>query len=80
MRSVTLRGDANQADDPAPYTVSHVRIVLFSLPGLAYAVVAVSHPAVLGGVTLGSAALVTWAFWPRKWEPRSQKLRPATRP
>ena len=33
--------------------------------GLAYAVVAVSHPLVMGGVTLAAAVLVTWAFWPR---------------
>ena len=64
-RSITMRGDANGADDPAPYTVSQVRIVLFSFPGLAYAVVAVSHPLVMGGVTLAAAVLVTWAFWPR---------------
>jgi signal peptidase len=80
MRSVTLRGDANRADDPGPYTVSHVRIVLFSIPGLAYAVVALSHPVVLGGITLGVAALVMWAFWPRRWEPTSKRLRPAARP
>jgi signal peptidase len=64
VRVVTLRGDANPSDDPQPYTVSHVRRVLWSVPGLAYAVAAVSRPSVLGGVTLAAAALVTWAFWP----------------
>jgi signal peptidase len=69
-RSITMRGDANAADDPAPYIVSQVRIVLFSFPGLAYAVVAVSQPLVMGGVTLAAAVLVTWAFWPRNMKRR----------
>jgi signal peptidase len=46
--------------------VSQVRVVLFSVPRLAYAVVTLSHPLVLGGITVGTAALVTWAFWPRE--------------
>ena len=64
-RRITMRGDANGADDPAPYIVSDVRIVLVSFPGLAYAVVAASHPMVMGGITIAAAVLVTWAFWPR---------------
>lgn len=63
--SITMRGDANPSDDPAPYLVSSVRIVLFSVPQLAYAVVAVSNPIVLGAITVGAAGVVTWAFWPR---------------
>ena len=64
--TITTCGDANMTDDLQPYTVSHVRIVLLSVPGLAYAVVTLSHPLVLGGITLGAAALVFWAFWPRE--------------
>lgn len=64
-RSITLRGDANPANDPAPYVVTTVRIVLFSVPQLAYAVNAVSNPLALAGITIGAAGLVTWAFWPR---------------
>jgi len=63
--ALTLRGDANQADDPAPYVVTTVRTVLFSVPHLAQLVIALSHPVVLGSITLGAAGLVTWAFWPR---------------
>ncbi|WP_427136782.1 signal peptidase I [Pseudarthrobacter sp. S9] len=63
-RTITLRGDANPAEDPAPYVVSNVRIVLFSIPQLAYAVNAVSNPLALGAITIGAAGLVTWAFWP----------------
>ncbi|ODU64144.1 MAG: signal peptidase I [Micrococcales bacterium 70-64] len=64
--SITMRGDANAVEDPAPYVVSTARRVLFSVPGLAYAVSAVSNPLALGGITIGAAAIVTWAFWPRE--------------
>src|SRR5690606_12300222 len=65
-RTITMRGDANSVDDPAPYTVTTVRSVLWAAPGLARLVVAFSNPMVLGGVTLSASALVTWAFWPRQ--------------
>jgi signal peptidase len=64
-RSITMRGDANASDDASPYVVSHVRIVLVSAPGLAYAIVALGNPFVLGSITIAAGALVTWAFWPR---------------
>ncbi|PRB08947.1 signal peptidase I [Microbacterium sp. MYb64] len=65
QRLITLRGDANAQDDPAPYPVSTVRIVRFAIPGLAPVIVAFGNPFVLGGLTLGATALVIWAFWPR---------------
>ena len=64
-RTITLRGDANPSDDIAPYVVQSVRIVWWSIPGWARIVVWFSNPFVLGGLTLGATALVTWAFWPR---------------
>ena len=64
-RELTLRGDANPVDDPMPYRVSTVRIVLFAVPGIATAIAALGNPLVLGGLTLGATALVVWAFWPR---------------
>lgn len=64
-RVITMRGDANAAEDPHPYTVTSVRIVRMSLPALAPVVVASGDPFVLGGVTVGAALLVGWAFWPR---------------
>ncbi|WP_241156129.1 signal peptidase I [Leucobacter chromiireducens] len=70
-RTITMRGDANDVDDPAPYVVSEVRQVLAAVPGLAHVVMWFSHPAVLGALTIASAALVTWAFWPR--EPRGPR-------
>ena len=63
--TITMKGDANDTEDPEPYLVDTVRIVLFSVPGLANLVISLSHPVVLGGITLGAAALVSWAFWPR---------------
>lgn len=64
-RVITMRGDANDADDPEPYTVTSVKLVLESVPGLARVIVWMSHPAVLGSITVAVSALVTWAFWPR---------------
>ena len=63
--TITMKGDANDIEDPEPYVVDSVRVVLLSVPGLASAVLAVSNPFVLGGITLGAALLVSWAFWPR---------------
>lgn len=64
-RVITMRGDANATDDAFPYTVSSVRIVLFSIPGIATLVAGMGNPLVLGGLTLAATALVIWAFWPR---------------
>ncbi|MFK4730924.1 hypothetical protein ROT00_14660 [Agromyces mediolanus] len=64
-RALTLRGDANPVDDPAPYDVTTVRLVLWSVPGVAGVISALQHPVVLGILTLGLTALVLWAFWPR---------------
>lgn len=61
----TMQGDANDAPDPAPYTATTVRTVLWSVPGLAHVIVWLQQPLVLGAITIGTAALVTWAFWPR---------------
>ncbi|MGO1411413.1 MAG: signal peptidase I [Microbacterium sp.] len=65
-RVITMRGDANDVEDPAPYDVKTVRTVLFSVPGLAQVIVAMSNPLVLGGITIAATVLVVWAFWPRE--------------
>lgn len=65
QRVITMRGDANDADDPDPYTVSTVRIVMFSVPGIAHMIAGLSNPYVLGTITVAASLLVTWAFWPR---------------
>ncbi|WP_167132167.1 signal peptidase I [Paramicrobacterium chengjingii] len=65
-RSITMQGDANDYPDPAPYEVTHVRTVLWSVPAIANVIVWMSNPFVLGGLTIGASILVTWAFWPRR--------------
>jgi len=65
-RTITMKGDANDVEDPAPYTVADVRIVRGSVPGLASVIVWFGSPWVLGGVTIGASLLVVWAFWPRR--------------
>lgn len=77
-RVLTLRGDANAADDPFPYTVSTVRVVLFSVPGIASGIAALGHPLVLGGLTAGATLLVVWAFWPHA--PRRDRSRAPAAP
>ncbi|MBO9627058.1 MAG: signal peptidase I [Microbacterium sp.] len=66
QRVITMKGDANEAEDPAPYTVTDVRIVRGSVPNLAYVIVWFGNPWVLGGITLAASTLVVWAFWPRR--------------
>jgi signal peptidase len=73
---IEMQGDANSNPDPQPYEVTTVRKVLWSAPGLAIWIVRASNPWVLGSITLAAAALVLWAFWPRKQE--YQKLVPAS--
>lgn len=62
---LVLRGDANAENDPAPYDVSHVRLVIASVPGGAQVISFFSNPLFLGSATLAATALVAWAFWPR---------------
>jgi signal peptidase len=84
-RIITLKGDANLAPDPLPYTVTTVRLVIWSVPQLAYFIVWLSNPLVLGAIAVGAAALVTWAFWPtgtraspgRRRKPRGRSTRAA---
>ncbi len=73
VRLLTLRGDANLANDAAPYAVRHVRLVEWSVPKLGYAVRAVSNVYAMSAITIGTAAIVTWAFWPRANEPQTRR-------
>lgn len=65
-RIITMRGDANDADDPFPYPVEHVRRVVIAVPGAASVIAAMGNPWVLGGVTVAATALVVAVFWPRR--------------
>lgn len=68
-----MRGDANDVDDPKPYTTDTVRRAFFSIPGLAPVIQWFQNPYVLGGLTLGATVLVIWAFWPRNDEEEPTK-------
>ncbi|WFR67532.1 signal peptidase I [Curtobacterium flaccumfaciens] len=76
--TLQLRGDANDAADPNPYRVSHVRLVIWSAPRLAYVVVWLSQPAVIGGLAVGVAALVMWSLWPDRGTPDTGDTAPDT--
>jgi signal peptidase len=67
--TLVLKGDANPVNDPAPYTVPTVRLVVWLAPGLARVIVWLSDPFVLGGLTVAVAGLITWALWPGKARP-----------
>lgn len=60
-----MRGDANEQNDPLPYEVVEVRQTLGHVPGLAGFIVTLGSPWMMGSLTVGASALVTWAFWPR---------------
>lgn len=73
LRVLTLRGDANDADDLETYRVASVRLVMFSVPGTATVVASLGRPAVLGGITAAATLLVLWAFWPRSGRARVER-------
>ena len=62
---LVLKGDANREPDAEPYVVRTVKLVLWSVPGLAYAVVWLGNPFVLAGITIAVAGLIVWVLWPR---------------
>ncbi|MCI2266835.1 signal peptidase I [Sediminivirga luteola] len=62
---ITMRGDANDTDDPHPYEVQTVRAFMFSVPGIASGVAFLSDTRVLAVATLVMSVVVGWAFWPR---------------
>ncbi|GAA1183225.1 S26 family signal peptidase [Nesterenkonia xinjiangensis] len=64
-RVITMQGDANDSEDPHPYTVTEVREVLWSVPGLAQPIHRMGDPWMMGTITVAAALLVGWAFWPR---------------
>lgn len=67
-RRITMRGDANGADDPLPYDVVEVQRVFFWIPFGARFVDSWDSPGVLGGLTVVATAVVVAAFWPRARE------------
>lgn len=63
---LVLRGDANKNDDPAPYSVTSVRLVIASVPWGAQVIAFLSTPLFLFPATAAAVVLVAWSFWPRK--------------
>ncbi|RVW00079.1 signal peptidase I, partial [Rhodococcus spongiicola] len=57
-----LKGDANEAADLSPYTVTEADRVFFSVPGLGYAVAWLSTPVAifLGGALVGSLMVIAF--------------------
>lgn len=63
--TIRMKGDANDDEDPYPYTESTVRKVMFSLDGVGMWVAKIQNPKVMAGTTVIMALLVTWVFWPK---------------
>lgn len=63
---LVLRGDANTADDPEPYQVTRVGLVLAGIPFGGALLATVQSPLGLGLATVVVALLVLWAWWPRR--------------
>lgn len=63
---LVLRGDANTTNDPQPYRVRRVGLVLGGIPFGGTAFAAVQSPLGLGVATVVVALLVLWAWWPRR--------------
>lgn len=60
--SMTMRGDANAADDPMPYLVSEADRVIGHVNGLGYVVAWLSNPVAifLGGMLAGGLAVIAF--------------------
>lgn len=60
--SLTMRGDANAAEDPMPYLVNEADRVFFHVNGLGYAVAWLSSPVAifLGGMLAGGLVVIAF--------------------
>jgi signal peptidase I len=67
---LVLRGDANSVEDPFPYRVQTAKKVFFTVPVLGQWIMAVRGPGIIGASSVLLAALVVWAFWPKRSRPR----------
>jgi signal peptidase len=64
-REITMRGDANDLDDPQPYVITNARLVVASVAGVATWFAGMRDPRLMALLTLLAGGLVMWAFWPR---------------
>jgi signal peptidase len=63
---LVLRGDANTADDPEPYQVARVGLVLAGIPLGGSVLAVLQSPVGLGVATVVVCGLLLWAWWPRR--------------
>ena len=64
LEQLTLKGDANQAKDPAPYLVRTVGLVTAGVPWGGQVFADLRSTAGLAGLTVFAALVVLWAWWP----------------
>ena len=64
--SLILKGDANSSQDPLPYEVATAQKVLVTVPVVGSWLMTVRGPGFIAGATLALAALVLWAYWPKR--------------
>lgn len=74
---IVLRGDANPVDDPEPYHVARVGLVLGGVPFGGSVLAALQSPLGLGVGTVLVAGLGIWAWWPRREAPAHLRTRGA---
>jgi len=67
--ALTLRGDANTSDDPQPYLVQRVGLVVGGVPGIGALVGAAQQPAGVIALSSVAAGVVLWAWWPPRRRP-----------
>ena len=65
-RTVELRGDANETNDLAPYTITHAKRVIASFPGFGEVLGVMRSPFFLAVSSVAVALLTIWAFWPQR--------------
>ncbi len=74
---IVLRGDANEVDDPEPYQVARVGLVVGGIPFGGAVLAALQSPLGLGLGTVVVAGLGVWAWWPRREAPAHLRRRGA---
>jgi signal peptidase len=64
LEQLALKGDANSAQDPTPYLVRTVGVVVGGLPWGGQIFAALRSTVGLAGLTVFAALVILWAWWP----------------
>jgi len=75
---LVLRGDANGMDDPEPYLVDRVGLLVAGVPLGGGLLAALGTPAGMIAVSLAASLLVLWSWWPQR-RPRHRAEPPPRR-